>query len=97
MLSERFEEALTYATRLHRDQYRKGTTIPYVSHLLAVASMVLEDGGSEDEAIAGLLHDAGEDQGGRRTLEDIRRRFGDQVADTVAACSDSDVLPKPPW
>jgi (p)ppGpp synthase/HD superfamily hydrolase len=96
-LSSRFEEALTLAARLHADQVRKGTTIPYISHLLAVASMVLEQGASEDEAIAALLHDAAEDQGGRATLEDIRNRFGDAVAEIVEGCTDSWVIPKPPW
>jgi (p)ppGpp synthase/HD superfamily hydrolase len=68
---------------------RKETTIPYVAHLLAVAATVLEYGGSEDMAIAGLLHDAAEDQGGEPRLADIRNRFGDRVADIVHACSDS--------
>lgn len=72
MLSPRFEEALHYAARLHRAQVRKGTTIPYVSHLLGVAAIALEHGASEDEAIAALLHDAVEDQGGTATREEIR-------------------------
>jgi len=93
----RFEAALTYATHLHRDQTRKGTDIPYVGHLLGVASLVIEDGGSEDEAIAGLLHDAVEDQGGAPRLEDIRTRFGERVATLVAGCTDADTTPKPPW
>ena len=63
-LTTRFEEALTFASRLHASQARKDTTIPYISHLLAVASLVMENGASEDEAIAALLHDAVEDQGG---------------------------------
>jgi (p)ppGpp synthase/HD superfamily hydrolase len=69
-LSTRFEEALIFATRLHAGQTRKGTAIPYISHLLAVTGIVLEHGGNEDEAIAALLHDAVEDQGGTATLED---------------------------
>jgi (p)ppGpp synthase/HD superfamily hydrolase len=97
LLGERFEQALQHATRLHKVQTRKGTTIPYVAHLLAVAAIVLEDGGDEDEAIAALLHDAVEDQGGRPTLEEIRRLFGDRVAEIVEGCSDTDVVPKPPW
>jgi (p)ppGpp synthase/HD superfamily hydrolase len=96
-LSERFDQAMVYASQLHRTQLRKGTTIPYVSHLMGVASLVLEHGGDEDEAIAALLHDAVEDQGGQQTLAEIRRRFGDRVADIVYACSDADVTPKPPW
>lgn len=96
-LSERFEEALQYATQLHAGQRRKGSGVPYVSHLLAVSALVLEHGGEEDEAIAALLHDAVEDQGGRPTLERIRQRFGETVARLVESCSDSDSVPKPPW
>jgi (p)ppGpp synthase/HD superfamily hydrolase len=80
VLTSRFDEAYAYAARLHADQARKGTNIPYLSHLLAVASLVLEDGGSEDEAIAALLHDAVEDQGGQETLAEIRNLFGGRVA-----------------
>lgn len=93
----RLDEAFAYAHRLHRDHVRKGTAVPYVSHLMAVAALVSESGGSEDEVIAALLHDAAEDQGGQATLDEIRRRFGDEVADLVAACSDTFEDPKPPW
>jgi (p)ppGpp synthase/HD superfamily hydrolase len=96
-LTARFEEALIMATRLHAGQLRKGTQTPYLSHLLAVTSLVLEDGGGEDEAIAALLHDAVEDQGGLQTLDEIRRRFGDRVAEIVDALSDAYTTPKPPW
>lgn len=96
-LSSRFEEALSYAAGLHRDQVRRGTPIPYVSHLLSVAALVLEDGGDEAQAIAALLHDAVEDQGGAPRLAEIRLRFGDQVASIVEACTDSDETPKPPY
>src|ERR1700694_4005184 len=96
-LSTRFEDALTFATRLHADQTRKGTTIPYISHLLAVTSIVLEQGGNEDEAIAARLHDAIEDQGGASTREEIRRLFGETVVEIVNGCTDAEVLPKPPW
>jgi len=96
-LTERFVEALAYATEVHTGQSRKGTAVPYVSHVLAVCSLVLEDGGGEDEAIGALLHDAVEDGGGRPVLEEIRRRFGDRVAEIVWACSDTDETPKPPW
>ena len=96
-LGKRFDQALAYASDLHRTQPRKATTIPYMSHLLGVASLVLEDGGEEDEAIAALLHDAVEDQGGEPTLQEIRRRFGDHVASIVEGCSDTDQVPKPPW
>lgn len=96
-LTERFTEALGYAAQLHAQQVRKGSGIPYVSHLLAVAAIALEHGADEDTAIAALLHDAIEDQGGAVTGEEIRRRFGERVAATVAACSDTDEIPKPPW
>lgn len=95
--SPRFEEALVYATRLHAQQFRKGTDVPYVAHLLAVAALVLENGGNEDEVIAALLHDAIEDQGGAATREEIRRRFGDTVTAIVDGCTDTDHNPKPPW
>jgi (p)ppGpp synthase/HD superfamily hydrolase len=97
MLSDRFEEALIYAARMHRAQVRKGSRTPYVAHLLGVAGLVLEAGGSEDEAIAALLHDAVEDQGGSPTREEIRRRFGEEVAAIVDGCTDAEVVPKPPW
>jgi (p)ppGpp synthase/HD superfamily hydrolase len=96
-LSSRFEEALVFAAQLHAKQVRKGTSIPYISHLLAVASLVLEYGGNEDEAIAALLHDAIEDQGGVFAREEIRRRFGNTVVDIVDGCTDAEVIPKPPW
>jgi len=97
ILTDRFEEALNFAARLHAGQTRKGTTIPYIAHLMAVASLVITHGGDEDEAIAGLLHDAVEDQGGRPTLEKIRGLFGERVATIVEGCTDTDVMPKPPW
>jgi len=96
-LSSRFESAFLLASRLHADQVRKGTTIPYISHLMAVAALVLEAGGDEDQAIAALLHDAVEDQGGKEVLEEIQDRFGPRVAAMVAALSDTDQTPKPPW
>lgn len=100
LLGPRFDQALAFASECHRLQVRRGTTIPYVSHLLAVAALVLEHGGSEDEAIAALLHDAVEDQGGRPTLDRIREQFGGKVADLVLALSDSiaeEGEPKRPW
>jgi GTP pyrophosphokinase len=96
-LSDRFDAALAFAARLHRDQERKGSGIPYVAHLLAVASLALEHGADEDEAIAALLHDAVEDQGGAATRAEIARRFGERVASIVEGCSDTNELPKPPW
>ena len=103
MLTERFNDALVFAAKLHGSQKRKGTQTPYISHLMAVASIVLEHGGSEDEAIAGLLHDAVEDQGvtypgGVEALrQEIASRFGSNVLAIVDACSDTDQIPKPPW
>lgn len=96
-LSEKFAQALTYALSLHAGQVRKGTQVPYAAHLLAVSALVLEDGGSEAEAIAGLLHDAVEDRGGLDTLHAIEQRFGAEVAAIVMGCSDSVEIPKPPW
>lgn len=97
MLTVRFESALTYAFQLHVNQVRKGGQIPYLAHLLAVTALVLEDGGDEDQAIAALLHDAVEDQGGDKTLQSIKERYGERVADIVAGCTDAFRIPKPPW
>jgi (p)ppGpp synthase/HD superfamily hydrolase len=97
LVTKRFTEALTYATELHATQVRKGSDIPYIAHLLGVASIALEYGANEDEAIAALLHDAIEDQGGADTREEIRRRFGDNVTAIVDGCTDADTIPKPPW
>ncbi len=96
-LGARFEAALGWASALHRNQARKGSGAPYVAHLLAVCSLVLEAGGNEDEAIAALLHDAVEDQGGRPLLDEIRQRFGEPVAAIVDGCTDAYEIPKPPW
>jgi (p)ppGpp synthase/HD superfamily hydrolase len=96
----RMEEAFAYALALHGAQVRKGGPVPYVSHLLAVASIVIEDGGDEDQVVAALLHDAVEDQGGEPRLEDIAHRFGGHVGEIVRACSDSlaeDPRDKAPW
>ncbi len=95
--SPRFDEALTFASRLHAGQVRKGSTIPYLSHLLAVTAIVMDCGGGEDEAIAALLHDAIEDQGGPATRAEIRRRFGEHVVAIVDGCTDAETVPKPPW
>lgn len=96
-LTTRFSDALVLACQLHRMQARKGTQVPYVAHLLAVAGLALEHGATENEAIAALLHDAVEDQGGAVTARTIRDRFGDEVADIVVSVSDTDEAPKPPW
>ena len=96
-LTERFTDAVAYALRLHARQRRKFSGAPYAAHLLAVAATVLEHGGTEDEAIAALLHDAVEDQGGQAARAAIAERFGERVARVVEACSDSDTTPKPPW
>ena len=95
-LGPRFEEALVYATRLHADQKKKGTETPYIAHLLGVAAIVLNEGGDEDMAIAALLHDAVEDQGGRPRLQEIQAFFGDRVAEIVEACTDSFAAPGEP-
>ena len=97
ILGHRFTEALCWAHQFHAEQLRKSSGVPYVSHVLAVASLVIENGASEDEAIAALLHDAAEDCGGRQTLERIRDHFGSPVADIVLGCSDTIESPKPPW
>jgi (p)ppGpp synthase/HD superfamily hydrolase len=97
ILTRRFDEAVVWANELHREQKRKGSTVPYVAHVLAVAAIVLEHGGGEDEAIAALLHDAAEDCGGRRTHEEIERRFGPRVAQIVDGCTDSYESRKPAW
>lgn len=94
---EKFEDALVYTTRLHRDQTRKGSEVPYVTHLLAVAAIVGENGGTEDEVVAALLHDTPEDQGGEERLEEIRTRYGDGVAEIVDGCTDTYEDPKPEW
>jgi (p)ppGpp synthase/HD superfamily hydrolase len=96
-LTSRFDDAFVYAHSVHATQTRKGTGSPYVSHLMGVTSLVLDDGGNEDEAIGALLHDAAEDHGGRDRLEDIRTRFGDAVAKIVEDCTDSWAEPKEPW
>ena len=96
-LTNRFERAVIIANQLHYYQRRKATNVPYISHLLSVAALVLEDSGDEDQAIAALLHDAAEDQGGLETLELIRNHFGEKVVGIVAGCSDTFQTPKPPW
>lgn len=88
MLTKRFDDAFQLAHDLHREQTRKGSSVPYISHLMAVAGLVQEFGGDEDMAIAALLHDAVEDQGGQATLDNIRERFGARVAGLVLACTD---------
>ena len=101
ILTSSFEEALRFAHHHHMGQKRKRTEIPYISHLLCVASIVLENGGDEDTAIAGLLHDAIEDHPKATTPEDvrdeIRSRFGAGVLEIVEGCTDTDEHPKPPW
>jgi GTP pyrophosphokinase len=99
-LSARFNDALVYAHNLHREQPRKGRDIPYIGHLLGVASLVLENGGDEDMAIAALLHDAVEDQGGLPRRDEIEKKFCKRVARIVMGCTDSDAVDphqKAPW
>lgn len=97
LLGPRFASALGYAATLHATQLRKGTETPYISHLLAVAALAIEYGANEDEAIAALLHDSIEDQGGGEVRRRITALFGQAVADIVEGCTDTDVMPKPPW
>jgi (p)ppGpp synthase/HD superfamily hydrolase len=97
LLTRRFDEAIVYAHAVHAHQSRKVSGTPYIGHLLGVSSIVIDDGGTEDEAIAALLHDAAEDQGGRERLDDIRAKFGDAVAKIVEDCTDSWTIPKKPW
>ncbi len=96
-LTARFDEALAFASQVHRTQSRKGGAIPYIAHLLAVTALVLENGGDEDTAIAALLHDTVEDQGGLPMLERVRAAFGPRVAAIVMEVSDNEGDPKPPW
>ncbi len=97
-LSARFDQAFAYASLLHASQTRKGSRTPYIAHLMGVAALVLEDGGSEDEAIAGLLHDCVEDHPREgHTEEEIRLLFGERVLRIVLGCTDADEHPKPPW
>lgn len=95
--SPRLAAAFAYAEQIHRGQTRKKTRAPTLSHLMSVASLVLENGGNEDEAIAALLHDGPEDCQGPATLKEIEQRFGDRVAQIVLGCTDSMETPKPPW
>jgi (p)ppGpp synthase/HD superfamily hydrolase len=97
IFSGRFIQALGYAAGLHARQIRKRTERPYIGHLLNVASIVIEYGGDEEMAIAALLHDAVEDQGGKPRLREIQRKFGKRVAHIVQGCTDSYSVPKPPW
>jgi (p)ppGpp synthase/HD superfamily hydrolase len=96
-LGPRFQDAFLYAAEKHANQTRKRTDVPYISHLMAVAALVLEAGGDEDEAIAALLHDVVEDCGGVPVLEEVRRRFGGRVAEIVEGCTDAYTIPKPEW
>ena len=96
-LGPRFLRAFVFAAEKHSGQTRKASTIPYIAHLMGVASLVLEAGGDEDLAIAALLHDVVEDCGGAPMLKEVRRRFGKRVAKVVDGCTDADTYPKPPW
>lgn len=97
IFSKKFVGAMCYAADLHAKQFRKRTGRPYIGHLLGVTSITIEYGGDEDMAIAALLHDAVEDQGGLPRLREIRRKFGKRVAHIVDGCTDSYTQPKPPW
>ena len=89
VLSDRFFTAVAYATTMHREQVRKSTDIPYICHPLGVASLLIEAGASENQIIAGLLHDIAEDCGGEPRLVDIEKMFGSEVSKIVRGCSDS--------
>lgn len=95
--ASRFAEALVYAETAHQGQVRKGSAVPYIAHVLGVASLALGHGASEDEAIAALLHDVVEDCGGPPRLTEIRQQFGPNVAEIVMGCTDATETPKPPW
>jgi GTP pyrophosphokinase len=101
LLTDRFQRAFALAGELHATQVRKGTSVPYLAHLMSVSALVLEHGGDENAAISGLLHDAVEDsRDGAQTEARIRREFGDRVGDVVRGCSDAVAVPgqpKPPW
>jgi (p)ppGpp synthase/HD superfamily hydrolase len=96
-IGPRFLRAFSFAAEKHQGQVRKASTIPYIAHLMGVASLVLEAGGDEDLVIAALLHDVVEDCGGAPMLKEVRRRFGTRVAHVVEGCTDADTYPKPPW
>lgn len=96
-LGPRLQQAFRYAAEKHAGQTRKKTAVPYLSHLMAVASLVLEAGGDEDLAIAALLHDVVEDCGGIPRLREVQTKFGPRVAKVVEGCTDSFSDPKPPW
>jgi len=96
-LSSRFTDAIAFAFEVHREQTKKGSSVPYISHLLEVTGTVLTYGGDEDEAIAALLHDSVEDHSGAVSFASLAKRFGTRVADIVESCSDTSVSPKPPW
>jgi (p)ppGpp synthase/HD superfamily hydrolase len=92
---DRFADALSFASQKHDGQIRKGSGAPYISHPIAVASLVADYGGDEDQAIAALLHDTMEDCGVEE--DELRQRFGQRVSNIVRACTDTTEQPKPPW
>ncbi len=96
-LTQRFQDAMVEAFGLFRDDFRKGSRVPYMNHLLGTAAIVLHFGGDEDQAIAALLHDAAEDKGGQARLDLIGRQFGERVKAIVEGCTDTMVMPKPAW
>ncbi len=96
-VGKKFNEAFLFAARMHAAQKKKGTDVPYLFHVMGVASLVLEAGGDEEMAVAALLHDVVEDCGGVPMLKEVRRRFGRRVAHIVDGCTDAYATPKPPW
>ncbi len=94
--SERLDEALRFASEQFRFRVRKGSGVPYITHLLQVCCTVGEWGGDEEQMIAAVLHDYLEDVHGA-SLEHLQTQFGERVARFVLALSDSTTQPKPPW
>jgi GTP pyrophosphokinase len=97
LYSERFLRALEAAARLHGKQRRKGSGVPYISHLLGTCAIALDYGADEDEAIAALLHDAIEDVEPTAMARQAVAEFGPRVLAIVEGCSDAETHPKPPW
>jgi (p)ppGpp synthase/HD superfamily hydrolase len=109
MLSNRYKDAMIFAARLHDRQTRKGTEVAYLTHLMSVSALVMENGGDEEQGIAALLHDALEDQSkdyeseylleprqGRPALKrDIELRYGARVLAIVVGCTDDEDFAKP--
>jgi (p)ppGpp synthase/HD superfamily hydrolase len=96
-LTDKFDRALQYVSVVHAGQNRKRSEVPLMAHLIGVASIAMEYGATEDEAVGALLHDCVGEAGGAGRLEDIKHRFGEIVANIVDGCTDIRTSPKPPW